>query len=79
MHVSLRTYLVAGVAAVGAGVIAMTPTAPPAPVAAPQPASTDVALGAAILPLPSPTWERKRCRRSETRSHQERRSPSHPS
>jgi hypothetical protein len=53
MPISLRSSLVAGVAAVGAGVIAAGPTAPPAPVATPQRASTDVSLGAAILQLPS--------------------------
>jgi PPE-repeat protein len=56
MHISLRSSLVAGVAAVGAGVIAAgsTATPPPAPIAAPQPVTTDVALGAAIGPIPLP-------------------------
>jgi hypothetical protein len=56
MQIGLRSTLAAGVAAVGAGVIAVTPTlAPPAPVATPQAASSDVALGAlaALLPPPS--------------------------
>ena len=45
-----------GIAAAGAGVIAAVPAATPEPVtiAAPQPASPDVSLGAAILPLPPP-------------------------
>jgi len=56
MQIALRSTLAAGVAAVGAGVIAMTPTAaPPTPVATPQTASPDVALGALgdLLPPPS--------------------------
>jgi PPE-repeat protein len=55
MQLTLRSSLAAGVAAVGAGVIAVCATTAPAPVAAPQPASPDVTLGAAILPLPSPS------------------------
>src|SRR5690349_4056905 len=52
MQIALRSSLAVGVAAVGAGVIAMTPTASsPAPVAAPAP-SPDVALGALADLLP---------------------------
>ena len=48
MHVSLRSSVVAGVAAGGVGVIAAAPTAPPAPVnsaAQAQPPVTSVPLG----------------------------------
>ena len=56
MQIALRTSVVAGIAAVGAGVIAMTPTsAPTAPIAAPQPVSPDVALGALTDLLPPPS------------------------
>ena len=56
MQIALRTSVVAGIAAVGAGVIAMTPTsAPPAPVAAPQAVSPDVTPAALIDLLPAPS------------------------
>src|SRR5829696_9233456 len=56
MQVALRSTLAACVAAVGAGVIAMTPTAaPPRPVATPQTASPDVALDALADLLPPPS------------------------
>ena len=55
MHISLRTSLMMGIAAAGAGVIAAVPAATPGPVtiAAPQPitSTADVSLGAAALPF----------------------------
>lgn len=60
MQISLRASLTVGIAAVGAtalgaGVFAAGQPAAPTTVAAPQPVTGDVSLGAAIRPLPSPT------------------------
>jgi PPE-repeat protein len=55
MQLTLRSSLAAGVAALGAGVIAAGATSAPAPVAVPQSASPDVELGALADLLPPPS------------------------
>src|SRR5438046_3820427 len=51
MHAALRPYVTAGVALVGASVIAVTPIAPPQPEA--RTANWDVSLAAAITDTPN--------------------------
>ena len=55
MQLTLRSSLAAGVAALGAGVFAAGATSTPAPVAVPQTASPNVALGALADLLPPPS------------------------